>query len=147
MKKSTAIMLLVVLISSCEPLANERMHIINDSKDTLGFFYTTTNPLPNKNPFNDENGVIGKLPYANNGSLNGRILLPHENKAVANLGKWDAVIANPYSDISITFLTFSMQTVRTTPWSTIRRKKLYKSYKFTLNQIKAKNWQLKMTPK
>lgn len=141
-------LLLVILISGCDPPGDERMHIINDSKDTLGFYYTTNYPLPNKNPFNNENGVIGKLPYTSNGSLNGRILLPHENKTVGTgTGKWDPIIANPYSDSTITFFTFSLQTVRATPWSTIRRKRLYKSYTFTLDQIRANNWQLKMTPK
>ena len=146
MKKSTAIMLLVVSISGCEPLADARMHLINDSGDTLWYYYTTVNPLPEKSPFQRSTND-GGLPDTNAVGVHSRQFLPYENKVMLNLGKWDAVIANPYSDSSITFFTFSTQTVRTTPWSTIRQKKLYKSYKFTLNQIKAKNWQLKMTPK
>lgn len=139
-------MLLVVSISGCEPLGDERMHVINDSPDTLWYYLTTTYPLPDKSPFKSSNN-FGGLPDTNAVGVDGRQFLPHENKVIVNLGKWDVVIANPYSDSSITFFTFLTQTVRTTSWSTIRQKKLYKSYKFTLNQIKAKNWQLKMTPK
>lgn len=139
-------MLLVVLICGCEPLADERMHVINDSGDTLWYYYTTIRPLPDKYPF-QRSSNDGGLPDTNAVGVHSRQFMPHENKAMPNLGKWDGVIANPYSDSSITFFTFSTQTVRTTSWSTIRQKKLYKSYKFTLNQIKVKNWQLKMTPK
>ena len=106
-------MLVVVLISGCEPLADERMHVINDSGDTLWFYYTTTHPLPDKNPF-QRNSTVGGLPDTNNRGVDSRQFLPHENKIMASLGKWDAVIANPYSDSSITFFTFLTQTVRTT---------------------------------
>lgn len=140
--------LLWLFNSSCDPPGDERMHVINNSKDTLGFYYTTTYPLPSKNPFNNEKGVIGELPYTSDGSLNGRILLPYENKIVGTgTGKWDPVIANPYSDSTITFFTFSLQTIRTVPWDTIIQRKLYKSHKFTWDQIQSSNWQLRITPK
>lgn len=140
--------LLWLFNSSCDPPGDERMHVINDSRDTLGFYYMTTYSLPDRNPFDNKNGVVGGLPYTKDRSLNGRILLPYENKIIGTgTGKWDPIIANPYSDSTITFFTFSLQTIRTIPWNIIRQKKLYKSHKFTWNQIQSSNWQLKITPK
>lgn len=148
MRISNVILLLVILISGCDPPGDERMHVINDSPDTLWYYYTTTYALPDKNPFNSNNSVVARLPDTSARGLDSRLFLPHENKVIATgTGKWDPIIASPYSDSSLTFYSFSTQTVRTVPWDTIRRKKLYKSYKFTLDQIRANNWQLKMTPK
>ncbi|MBR8840916.1 MAG: hypothetical protein DSM106950_44900 [Stigonema ocellatum SAG 48.90 = DSM 106950] len=121
---------------------------MNNSGDTLCFYYTTGEPLPDKNPFNSNNRVSGELPDTTDRSLNDRILLPYENKMILNpTGQWDPDINRPSSDSAITFFTFSTRTVRTIPWNTIKREKLYKSYKFTWDQIQASDWQLKIVPK
>lgn len=133
MKRLAAIISLLLAVLSCDPPGGNRFWITNTTRDSLYYFRAYERfPLPKENSFRPHND---------------QILYPYERRNLKlGAGKLDGIItSNSPQSHSMLFYTFDKQTVDTMSWADIRSRKLYKVYKFTLDELNRRDWKITLT--
>ena len=129
--KNSSISMSILLLSSlilfrCDPPGDDRLWYYNSSKDTLYFYKSYNETLPEKSPLE---------PY-------GYILPRKHLHRPLGTGKYDVDIIGSSPDSSMTLYSFLKKDVEGQPWSVILEQKRYRKAKFPLRKIEQLNWHL-----
>ena len=115
---------------------DDRLHIVNKSTDTVTIACQLEYPDTTLDSF------MGP-PYS---GIPSSVIEPGENQAW-NAGQcWESILSQATSGIAQVFL-FDVHILRTKDWRKIKEEKKYlKRYQFSLEEIKAQNWQIVYEP-
>lgn len=130
MKQLITLCLLTLSSFSCDPPGDSRFWITNSTDDSLYYFKAYERfPLPGKNPFR---------PYDTRG------FYPHERRNFPlGTGKWDGIITlNSPHDSTLQLYVFRKRVIETTPWDTIRKRRLYRLYRLRLDELQQADWKV-----
>lgn len=129
------IALLIPAVFCCDPPGDSRLWITNPSSDSLYFYEVYERyPLPVESPFRNYSQFS---------------FYPHERRNFGiGTGQKDAnIIYNSPNSRSIFLYIFDKKLVETTPWSDIKKRKQYKVYQLSVEEIKRKNWEIILSDK
>lgn len=114
---------------------DNRLRIINNSTDSVVLTYQFSYPDTTLYEINEPRYFDPNYLIAGN-----------EDKTLRRSGCWEDVFLRNEAGVVQIFL-FDMRVLRSVDWSVIQSEKRYlKRFLFTLEEIKAQNWQLVYTP-